>query len=264
MSLDLSRSTTEVHGPTDAPDQHAGPTPPEPAPAGSSPGAPDTSGAVGVLSPRLRVTAVLTLAVAALYMAACVIYNLPSSTVKVRIDTADKAVMQPWFEQDWQLFAPTPATSNAHLMISIRAVGPSGAMMELAPFDAQYPIEDLQKDSPFLPTKQPGATLAAQERFASYQKQLLVIEKYAGPQQQVLHTQLDRGFAATLDGLDRLISYEAHHRYPAADIWQVRATFTGTPMTPFSARYLTPPLPAKTTISLQTTWFPYISGVGAP
>ena len=197
-------------------------------------------------------------------MVACVVYNMPSSTVKVRVDAADKAMMQPWFEQDWQLFAPTPATSNAHLMVSIRAVAATGAIIELPAFDAQYPIEDLQKKTPFLPTKQPGATLAAQERFASYQRQLLVIQRIAGPQQQLLHDQLDKTFGPTLDGLDRLISYEAHQKYPGADIRQVQATFTTTPMTPFSARHVWPPPKETTKQSLQTNWFPYVSGVGSP
>ena len=228
-------------------------------PSAGPPGRP----AVVVLSRRLRIAAASAVLVAATYMIACVVYNLPSSTVKVRVDGADKTMMQPWFEQDWQLFAPTPATSNAHLVISMRAVATSGAVTEPASFDAQYPIEDLQKSTPFLPTKQPGVTLAAQERFASYQKQLVVIERSAGPDQQVLHAKLDQVYAPTLDALDRFISYEAHRKYPAADLRQVQATFTGTPMTPFSARFVSPPPAEATTTSLQTNWFPYVGGVGS-
>jgi hypothetical protein len=225
-------------------------------------GVPATRWCASPLPARVRISAVVAVAVAAVYMIACVIYNLPSSTMKVRVDDADKALMQPWFEQDWQLFAPTPASSNAHLVISIKA-SESGSKSELAPFDAQYPIEDMQKRSPELPTKQPGITLAAQERFASYQKQLLVIEKAGGPSARGLHAQLDKTFAPTLDALDRFISYEAHKQYPTAQISQVRATFTSTPMTPFSERNDAVPPVEKTKETLQTNWFPYVEGVGA-
>lgn len=261
MSLDLSEGATDVQDADDQPAHHGEQSPGESGHPQPTAG-PGTSAVV--LPRRLRITAALAVVIAGVYMVACAVYNLPSSTVKVRVDGADKAMMQPWFEQDWQLFAPSPATSNARLMISIRAVGAGGANLVLPAFDAQYPIEDLQKQTPFLPTKQPGATLAAQERFASYQKQLLVIQRIAGPQEQLLHAQLDKAFQPTLDGLDRLISYEAHRRYPGADIRQVQATFTSTPMTPFSARFVSPTPTEVTTQSLQSNWFPYVSGVGSP
>jgi hypothetical protein len=54
------------------------------------------------------------------YMAAVVVDDLPPSPARqVLIPLADH-VVDPWFAQQWTLFAPTPPTANAQLYLTVR------------------------------------------------------------------------------------------------------------------------------------------------
>ncbi|MHA3024294.1 DUF5819 family protein [Mycobacterium sp. BMJ-28] len=189
------------------------------------------------------------------------LYNFPDSTVKSRIDPVVNTVVQPWFEQDWHLFAPTPSTTNTHLMVTARIQLSNGSIGEPPAFDVQYPIEDLVKSSHVLPTKLPGVTLAAQQRMADYAMELAAISHAPAAEQPSQHADLDRRYQPMLDALGRFMSRCAQDRFGSAHILAVRGTFTSTPMTPFSARDAEnpPTLPTKTIIT--TSWDPFVPDV---
>ncbi|MCA1217899.1 DUF5819 family protein [Streptomyces sp. 8L] len=216
------------------------------------------------ITPLVRLLGVLVLAAATVYVAACAVYNMPNSPVKVRIKPAATHVIRPWFEQDWQLFAPTPSTDNAHIYVTARIRKPGGGNATTRPFDIQGPIEDLPKNNRVLPTKQPGITLAFQETFATYRSQLQTIDSAAAASARPqLHAYLNRRFAADFDKLRRLISQQAAARFPGRDIVSVRAEFSQTPITPFSARG-SGHFPVKAKNLLDTQWMPYAQGVAQP
>ena len=191
-----------------------------------------------------------------------VVYNLPESTVKSRVSPVISAVMEPWFDQDWHLFAPTPGTSNSHLMVSAQLRSPDGSIVEMPAFDVQEPLEDLAKNNHFLPTKLAGITLSAQQQMSQYAQELADIMGGPPAERDVMHAELDHRYQATLDQLRRLMSRCAQDRFGTARIVAVRGTFTETPITPFSKRYETnpPPLPTKTIVT--TSWAPFVADVG--
>jgi len=188
-------------------------------------------------------------------------YNFPDSTVKSRVSPAVNAVVQPWLEQDWHLFAPTPGTSNTHLMVGARIRSNDGTIVETLPFDVQYPVEDLVKANHVLPTKLPGVTLAAQERMADYATELAAISRAPEATQAELHTELDKRYQPALDQIGRFMSRCAQDRFGTAQILAVQGTFTTTPITPFSARYANNPAPMPTKIVVTTSWDPFVADI---
>lgn len=211
----------------------------------------------------LRALAGLAVLAVAVYGAACVIYNMPNSPMKVRIGNLARVVMMPWFEQDWQLFAPTPSTANDHIMVTARLARPGGGVETTAPRDIEYPIEDLPLGDHVLPTKQPGITLAIQEIFGFYRNQLQAIDKAAAPSVRPrLRAALDRKHGSDFDRLARIMSYEVHRWYPDRRILQMRASLTQTPITPFSERWAPDRPSSPATTLLTTDWLNYQPGVG--
>jgi len=191
-----------------------------------------------------------------------VVFNLPESTVKSRVSPVINAVMEPWFDQDWHLFAPTPATSNSQLMVSAQLRSSDGSIVEMPAFDVQEPLEDLAKTNHFLPTNLPMITLAARQQMSQYARELADIMGGPPAGRDEMHAELDHRYQDTLDQLRRFMSRCAQDRFGAAHIVAVRGTFTETPVTPFSKRDETnpPSLPTKTIVT--TSWAPFVADVG--
>lgn len=210
---------------------------------------------------HVRIAFSLIVVVVGVFGLCTALYNFPDSTVKSRIDPAVNTVVQPWFEQDWHLFAPTPSTSNTHLLVTARLLFQDSTVHDMAPFDVQYPLEDLTKTNHVLPTKLPGVTLAAQERMADYATELAGISHAPVAAQSGLHADLDDRYQPVLDALRRFRSRCAQDRFGSARIVAVRGTFTSTPMTPFSARDDVDPLPQPTKTILTTGWDPFVADV---
>lgn len=213
------------------------------------------------VSTRVRAAFLLVAGALIVFITGTVLYNLPASTVTTRMRPTVDVVMHPWFEQDWQLFAPTPASSNTRLMVTARVARPDGSVVETPAFDVQYPIEDMPKNDHVLPTKRPGITLAAQERMSNYSRELAAIDKAPVAARAPLHRALDERYRSTLDEIDRFMSRCAQDRFPGAHIVAVRGAFTSTPMTPFSARNMHNPPPLPTTTIVTTSWDPFVADV---
>ena len=213
------------------------------------------------VSARVRAAFCVVAGALIVFIAGTVLYNLPASTVTTRMRPTVDVVMHPWFEQDWQLFAPTPASSNTRLMVTARIERPDHSIVETPAFDVQQPIEDMPKSNHILPTKRPGITLAAQERMSNYSRELATIDKAPPAARAPMHRALDERYRSTLDEIDRFMSRCAQDRFPHARIVAVRGAFTSTPMTPFSARTMhnPPPLPTKTIVT--TSWDPFVADV---
>lgn len=211
---------------------------------------------------RLRVLFVGLICLLILFIASIAAYNIPDSTIKVRILPVVDKVVHPWFEQDWQLFAPTPSTSNSHIWVEVRYVESNGNSAELPEFEVQSAIEDLPAERPWLPTKQPGITLAAQERIASYEDQLRFIQGVPVANRTALHEGLDAKFHATFDALARFISKCVQDRYPNLRVKDFRIRFTDTGIVPFSERNSVRPVVPRERQDLETTWYPFTADIG--
>lgn len=219
------------------------------------------AGGLGIGWP-VRITALLLAGLAAIYAVACIVYNMPNSPVKVRTVSVARTVIHPWFDQDWQLFAPNPSTSNSRVWVSVQ-LRSAGRIVTTAPFDIQYPLENEPTHNHLMPTKAPGITLGMNETWQNYRVQLQAVNRLPAAVRGLAHKQLDGRFATDFDSLDRYLSYAAHRRFPGQRVVKVRAKFVRYPMTPFSQRDMKHPFPQKSQDQLQTDWMPYVPGVGA-
>lgn len=228
-------------------------------------GSTKTSQAAGGLGVGWQVRAVVVLlaGLAAIYVVACTVYNMPDSPVKVRIVGAARTVIHPWFDQDWQLFAPTPSTSNSRVWVTAQVRSITGAVRTTTAFDVEYPIEDELTTNHVLPTKAPGITLAMNETWSNYRGQLQAVDQLPTSVRSIAHQQLDARFATDFDSLDRFLSFEAQRHFPGEQVIRIRAKFVNYPMTPFSQREMVHPFAQKPHEQLQTDWMPYAAGVAA-
>ncbi|GGF17965.1 DUF5819 family protein [Williamsia phyllosphaerae] len=201
----------------------------------------------------------LLLLCAAIYVVCAVVVDMPSSPVQTRVAVPANKVIHPVFDQDWQLFAPTPATSNS--LIKVTAVTERGGTRTTqAPFDIEAPLEKAAIANPVVPTKLAGLSLAANEEWNTYRTKLQAIKSTVAPQnRQAAIAELDHQYRFTYDSLDRAASYYAHARFPGTQIVKVRVTFYKQDMVPFSRRNDHPVMPVKPL--LQTSWLPYIADI---
>lgn len=73
---------------------------------------------------RLRTTAALLLLPTVAYCLVCLVYNAPASPASVRLAGPVDAMTNTYFTQDWELFAPTPATDNSLLFLQVQLRSP--------------------------------------------------------------------------------------------------------------------------------------------
>lgn len=222
-----------------------------------------TTDVVAEYPTRIRLLFCVVVAALGAFTLCAVVYNMPESTVKTRIGPVVNAAAGPWFDQDWHLFAPTPGTSNTHLLVSAQIRASDGSIVEAPALDVQDPLDDLVKANRVLPTKLPSLTLRAQNSMTDYARELAGILRAPPERRPEMHAQLDQRYQVTLDQLRRFFSRCAQDRLgPAARIIAVRGIFTDTPLTPFSRRYEAnpPPFPTKTIVT--TSWAPFVADVG--
>lgn len=212
---------------------------------------------------RLRVAVALLGMVAAVYSVACLDYNAPASPASVRLAGPVNAMINTYFNQDWMLFAPTPATDNSLLYIQVQLRRPGSATtVTTAPEDIEAAIDVLPRSDRVLPTKLPGVVLGFQENFQAYSRQLAQItqddpKSEQGPARKALAARYTTEFVA----LQRFLSVRAATLYPGDRILAVRASFARQPIVPFSQRDQVPAPSETIKIFEQTDWLAYVAGV---
>jgi len=209
---------------------------------------------------RHRYWALAGLVPVAFYMASTVIYNAPHSPAQIRLASFVSGYMNPYFEQDWQLFGPTPGTSNDSLVIDAK-VARSSRGCSAPPIDVEYSIDRMPRHQRLLPSKLPGVILGFQETFAQYAKLLNQIQHQPATGQPALRNELSSMYSSSFGELDRFLSVEARINYPGCEISAVKAILASTPIVPYSQRYQNPPPHEDLKPVLRTGWMPYIPGV---
>ncbi|MEU6173932.1 DUF5819 family protein [Streptantibioticus parmotrematis] len=223
----------------------------------------DPDGSPAAVPWRVRVFVVAALLPVALFTAACLIYNAPASPVQVRLARPVNDVMGPYFSQDWQLFAPTPGTTNdlLYLEVTMRRAG-SATAVQTKPLEIEGAIDRTPRERRWNPTKLPGVVLAFQENAADYARQSGQIdENYPADERAAQHKALLKRFTPTFEELQRFLSVRASSLYPGAKILAVRATFKEQPIVPFSQRYESPAPSQPVAGVLRTSWMSYVPGV---
>jgi hypothetical protein len=186
----------------------------------------------------------------------CVVAEMPASPVQVRTAELANHVIHPVFDQDWQLFAPNPASYNNRILVT--AVTWDGqSYTQQAPFDIEGPLEAMPRRNHFLPTKIAGISLAANEEWSTYGLRLATIDKLPKQERAPATADLNKGFAVQFDMLSRVASYFAQRRFPGVHVVKERVTFTQTDMLPFSERDTTTVEPERQ--QLNTSWLPFHS-----
>jgi hypothetical protein len=212
---------------------------------------------------RLKLTAAVSFVLAAVYVLCCLIYNAPASPATIRLAPIIDRVMNPYFEQAWTLFAPTPPSENEQLLVQAVIKGPNGADALTAEMDTAQPAYDLARSERLWPSKLPGVVLAFQEEFAIYSDSYVQIEGKlkAGARRANALRQLRQGYRLPFAELDRYLSAEATSYFPGRDILFVRGYLVEVPVVPFSERYQRPPPRQPHKVTLDTGWMTFISGV---
>ncbi|MEY9913448.1 hypothetical protein ABIA35_009721 [Catenulispora sp. MAP12-49] len=228
--------------------------------AGDSDG--DAPVPVSILSARLRICVLFALVPVTVFSLACLVYNAPPSPVKVRLGHQASSVLEPYFGQDWELFAPTPGTSNDRLYLEAELL-PKGsvAVVTTQPVEVEYAIDRMPRSNRLLPSKLPGVLLAFQEAADQYTRTSNGIDKASKDMQPAMRKDLDAQFAPSFDEMQRFLSARAATLYPGAKIVAIRATFKRQDIVPFSQRYVAPTPHEPEKPELQTSWMPYVDGV---
>jgi hypothetical protein len=212
---------------------------------------------------RVRAFVVAALLPVALFTAACLVYNAPASPAQIRLAGAVSDVMDPYFSQDWQLFAPTPGTSNdlLYLEVTLRQAGAT-KVLQTEPLEIEGAIDRTPRSMRLNPTKLPGVILAFQENAANYTQLAGQIQANYPPSQRAAQMKaLLKNFDPTFRELQRFLSVRAASLYPDARIIAVRGTFKEQAIVPFSERYADPAPKEPITGVLQTAWMAYVPGV---
>ncbi len=226
----------------------------EPAP-GSRPATARTSVPV-----RVRLCVVLGMLPVLAFTAACLVYNAPQSPASVRLAGTARKVLEPYFWQDWQLFGPTPGTSNNLVYLQAR-IQYQGKVVETAPVEVEDAIDKAPRDFRINPTKLPGIMLAFDQTSSHYANAATRIKKLPAVQRKTAQAELDKRYKADFGEMQRFFSARAHSLYPGARILAVQATFKTRPMIPFSERYEHPRPVEKVKGLLRTSWMAYVPGV---
>ncbi|MFC9633324.1 DUF5819 family protein [Streptomyces mirabilis] len=230
-----------------------------PARSRASEGAPPAAGAP--LPPTVRISALAALAAVAVYCLCCLVYNAPASPLKDRVKEPATAVMEPYFWQDWQLFGPTPGSSDDLIYLRARMRLSSGRTVESSPVEIEQAIDRAPQDFPVNPTKLPGVLLAFDAAANHYASIATKFDKLPAADRKDARTRLDRQFASDFEEMRRFFSVQAKALYPDAQIIAVQATFKNRPIVPFSARYTVPNPKEHEQGLLATSWMTYVPGV---
>jgi hypothetical protein len=212
------------------------------------------------LSWGTRLVAVAGVPIAVVYSVACLLYNAPKSPATIRIAGFTNAVIGSYFEQDWQLFGPTPQSSNnlIYLQVRIRA---GDKEIETSPVEVESAIDQAPRAFPLNPTKLAAVTLAFNEDMHNYANSDEQVRRLPARLRAQARYQLNVSNRWFFAELQRFFSARASSLYPGSDILALRVSFASQPMVPFSDRYEQPP-PGQQPARLATTsWLAYIPGV---
>lgn len=209
---------------------------------------------------RVRLCVILGVLPVLAFMAACLVYNAPQSPASVRLIGPARRVLEPYFWQDWQLFGPTPGTSNDLVYLQAR-IQYGGETVETAPVEVEEAIDRAPRGFRINPTKLPGIMLAFDQTSSHYASAATRIKKLPAAQRKAAQAALDKQYKADFEEMQRFFSARAHSLYPGARILAVQATFKTRPIVSFSERYESPHPKEKLKGLLQTSWMPYVPGV---
>ncbi|MHA6762472.1 DUF5819 family protein [Streptacidiphilus sp. PAMC 29251] len=215
------------------------------------------------VSVRHRVLVLLLLVPAVFYSYCCLVYNAPSSPARVRLAGSTTQLMNPYFGQDWMLFAPTPATVNDLILMDVK-LKPAGStqVVTTAQTDIEAAIDAMPRGNRLFPSKLPGVMLAFNETFSNLANQMNQVSKSAPKDKQAAAiVALDKKWAGEFTELQRFLSVRAASMYPGATIISVRGTFETQAILPFSSRYQNPAPKEPVKGVIQTDWMPYTAGV---
>jgi hypothetical protein len=204
--------------------------------------------------------AVIGLAVAAVYSIACLIYNAPNSPATVRTTSFAHDVIGPYFQQDWQLFGPTPPSSNNLISMQTRILV-GGKEIETSPVEIESAIDQAPHNFPLNPTKLANITLALNEQMQTYINETDQIRKLPSSLRSKAERQLNVANKWFFAELQRFLSAYAGTLYQGKHIVDLRATFESQPIVPFSDRYEQPQPTEKPTNLATTSWLAYVPGV---
>ncbi len=218
--------------------------------------------ASGALSVNVRISALTALAAVTVYCLCCLVYNAPGSPAKDRIKGPVTAFMEPYFWQDWQLFGPTPGSSDDLIYLRTRMKFPgSGQVVESSPVEIEQAIDRSPHDFPVNPTKLPGVLLAFDAAANRYAGIAIKFKKLPAARRDAARKILDKQFAPDFEEMRRFFSAQAKTLYPNAQIISVQATFKNRPIIPFSERYEVPRPKVHQQGILATSWMDYVPGV---
>jgi hypothetical protein len=79
------------------------------------------------------------------------VYLAPINPGTLLIAPQVDSYMNPWFAQDWRLFAPDPIADTRTLLVECRLRGPDGRSAETAPADVSTPLWDALARQRFSP-----------------------------------------------------------------------------------------------------------------
>jgi hypothetical protein len=94
---------------------------------------------------------VLLLSALGIHFLMTLAYLTPLNPMKLRYDTANQAYMQPFFSQNWQLFAPNPANDTRILMVACRVQNETGETTTMTWSDISTPLRAMYNENRFSP-----------------------------------------------------------------------------------------------------------------
>ena len=216
--------------------------------------------ATGSVCWKTRVVAAVGLAVAAVYSIVCLLYNAPNSPATVRTTGFAHDVLDPYFQQDWQLFGPTPPSSNSLIYMQTRLLV-GGKEIETSPVEVESAVDQTPRNFRLNPTKLANSILALDEQMQSYINESDQIRNLPSSLRSTAEHQLNVANKWFFAELQRFLSAYAGALYPGKNIVDLRATFASQPIVPFSDRYQHPQPTEKPTNLATTSWLGYVPGV---
>lgn len=210
---------------------------------------------------RIRLTLVAAGAPLFLFTVACLVYNAPPSAAQNRLKDSVAHVLEPYFWQDWQLFAPSPGASVPEVLLQTRLRRSDGHVVETTPVEVEDAVDRTPRRFRLNPTKLPGIFLSLNGTASRYEQAEGQIAKLPKAQRAQAQRALDLAFTNNFTELQRFMSVRAQALYPREQVLAVRVTFGDRAIVPFSQRYVSPPPPQKFQEALQTSWMAYVPGV---
>lgn len=210
----------------------------------------------------LRLTAVAAGAVVLVLTLATLVYVAPPSVAQRPLRPWAAGVLEPLLWQNWQLFAPDPATAVSEVYLQVRLARPDGSAEETAPVEIERAVDRAPRHQRLDPGRLPAALLALDRAAYRYQRARAAVDDLPPRQRAAALHRLDESFAGTFSVLQRLMSQRADALYPGRRILALRVDFGDRPVVPFDRRDDPSPPDRPFRRSWRTPWLPYVPGVG--